>query len=198
MWGLPIGRPATQESESAAMTYRPLVALATLALLAGCATDQAPPPSRPGSAAARPAGPQGPEFKAADFAWATVAGKGRIDGQLVFKAGATVYSCAEAGVLLTPQTDWTRARMVTLYQSASHAVQPAAEVRARTVRSNDYSAYVRRATCDPTGRFTFTNLPDGGFFAITVAKPATPGAGQDMAIMRYVKVSGGKVVEVKL
>jgi hypothetical protein len=180
------------------MTYRPLIAVAALVLLAGCATDQPPPPSRPAAAAARPTTPQGPEFKASDFAWATVAGKGRIDGQLTFKAGATTYSCAEAGVLLTPQTDWTRARMITLYQSATHAVLPAAEVRARTVRSNDYSAYVRRATCDPIGRFTFTNLPDGGFFAITVAKSTPAGAGQDMAIMRYVKVSGGKVVEVKL
>ena len=177
------------------MTQRPLFAVAALLLVAGCATDQPPPPSRVAPMAGRP---QGPEFKAADFAWATVAGKGRIDGKLVFKAGATTYSCAEAGVLLTPQTEWTRARMVTLYKSADHAALPAAEVRARTVRSNDYSAYVRRATCDPTGRFTFTNLPDGGFFAITVVKPTPAGAGEDMAIMRYVKVANGKVVEVKL
>lgn len=142
--------------------------------------------------------PQGPEFKASDFAWATAAGKGRIDGRLTYKSGALAYSCAEAGVLLTPQTDWTRLRMITLYRSADHAVLPAAEVRARTVRSNDYSAYVRRATCDPIGRFTFTNLPDGGFFAITVAKSLTPGVGPDMAIMRYVKIANGKVVEVKL
>jgi hypothetical protein len=177
------------------MTHRPLFAAAALLFVAGCATDQPPPPSRVAPMAARP---QGPEFKASDFAWATAAGKSRIDGKLTYKSGATAYSCAEAGVLLTPQTDWTRQRMITLYKSADHAVLPAAEVRARTVRSNDYSTYVRRATCDPTGRFTFTNLPDGGFFAITVAKTVTPGGGQDMAIMRYVKVSGGKVVEVKL
>lgn len=177
------------------MTYRPLFAAAALTLLAGCATDQPPSPSR---GAPMPAVSRGPEFKTSDFAWATVAGKARIDGKLNYKAGDVVYSCVEAGVLLTPQTDWTRQRMVMLYKSADHAVLPAAEVRARTVRSNDYSAYVRRATCDPTGRFTFTNLPDGSFFAITVAKPATAGGGQDMAIMRHVKVSNGKVVQVTL
>lgn len=176
------------------MTHRPLF-VAALLLVAGCATDRPPPPTR-GAPTVAPS--QGAEFKASDFAWATVAGKGRIDGRLTYKSGALAYSCAEAGVLLTPQTAWTRQRMITLYRSADHAVLPAAEVRARTVRSNDYSAYVRRATCDPIGRFTFTNLPDGGFFAITVAKSVTPGVGPDMAIMRYVKVSNGKVVEVKL
>jgi hypothetical protein len=183
---------------SPVMTHRSLFAVAALLMVAGCATDQPPPPSRGASTMGRPLAPQGPEFKASDFAWATVAGKGRIDGQLTYRSGGVTYSCAEAGVLLTPQTEWTRQRMATLYKSADHAALPAAEVRARTVRSNDYSTYVRRATCDPIGRFTFTNLPDGGWFAITVAKPATPGAGQDMAIMRHVKVANGKVVEVKL
>src|SRR4051812_11901344 len=111
------------------MTYRPLFAAAALTLLAGCATDQPPPPSRgaPMATVAR-----GPEFKSSDFAWARVAERARIDGQLNKKAGKVAYSCAEAGVLLPPQTDWPRQRMVTLYKSADHAVLPAAEVRART------------------------------------------------------------------
>lgn len=172
------------------------VGIGAAMLLSACATTS-PPPASVATNTARPANA---EFRTADFTWSTAPGKGRIDGQLRYKAGGQVYSCADAGVVLTPETPWTRRRMEILYRSPSSATLPAADVRGRTPpgRSSDYSAFVKRAACDPSGRFSFSGLPDGSWFVITVAKPATPGAGPEMAIMRRVTTGGAKATSVKL
>lgn len=163
-------------------------------LLSACATTS-PPPGPTVASGSRPATA---EFKTSDFAWSTAAGKGRIDGQLRYSAGGQAYSCADAGVVLTPETPWTRRRMEILYKSPSSAALLASEVRGRTPpgRSSDYSAFVKRASCDASGKFSFSGLPDGAWFVITVAKPAA-GGGQEMAIMRRV-TTGGRAVSVKL
>ena len=117
-------------------------------------------------------------FRTADFAWSTAPGSGRIDGQLSYRPMGKVHSCAAAGVLLTPDTPWVRSRMNILYSSTEKAVLPADEVRRRTPpeRSQDYSSFVRRTTCDAQGRFSFTGLPDGTWYASTVARPVPAGS----------------------
>lgn len=170
-------------------------AAAGLLLLQACATDQPP----------KPTVSKGPavvteEFRTSDFTWSQAPGKGRIEGQLTFRGGGKPYGCAGTGVVLTPETPWTRRRMTILYASPRRAALPATEVRGRTPpgRSADYSAFVKRAACDASGRFAFSGLPDGAWYAITVAKPSPPGAGADMAIMRRVEIRGGKTVELSL
>ena len=73
-------------------------------------------------------------------------------------------------------------------------------VRRRTPpeRSQDYSNFVKRAKCGPAGEFSFTGLPDGAWYVITVARPQAPAAGPEMALMRRVTVKGGKPVKVRL
>jgi len=169
-----------------------LVLLASLGL-AGCATDGTTSVGSPPPAPIADAG--NAAFRKADFAWSTSPGKGEIDGQLTFKQGAVAYGCAEAGVVLTPETPWVRRRMEILYTSADKATLPAAEVRARTPpeRNQDYSTFVKRATCDAAGHFNFGALADGAWYVLTVARPVAPGTGVDMSIMRRVVVKGGKV-----
>jgi len=98
-------------------------------------------------------------------------------------------------VLLTPETPWVRRRMEILYTSADKATLPATEVRARTPpeRNQDYSSFVKRASCDAAGHFAFNALPEGTWYVITVARPVAPATGTDMAIMRRVVVKGAKV-----
>ena len=93
-----------------------------------------------------------------------------------------------------------RRRMMILYNSADYSALPADEVRGRTPpeRSQDYSAFVRRAKCDAANHFIFTDLPDGPWFVITIAHPAVPGAARDMAIMRRVVVKNGQSLKVRL
>jgi hypothetical protein len=163
-------------------------------MLQGCATDQAPSGGGPLRATPTEA------FQTSDFAWSQAPGKGRIEGRLSFKNKGVAYGCAGTGVVLTPETPWTRRRMLILYNSSARATLPAAEVRGRTPpeRSGDYSAFVKRATCDQAGQFAFGGLADGAWYVITVAKPATPNGGADMAIMRRVEVRSGKAVKVVL
>lgn len=163
-----------------------------LLLLAGCAsTEGAPPPTA--GASPPPRAPQSSAFRLSDFAWSTAPGRGQIAGQLAFHPNGTTYSCASAGVVLTPETPWVRARMMILYRSADAATLPAEEVRGRTPpeRNQDYSNFVRRAACDANGQFSFSGLPDGAWYAITVARPVQPATGREMALMRRVVVRNG-------
>jgi hypothetical protein len=149
-----------------------------------------PGPGRPGGLA---------EFSPSDFAWSQVPGRNRIDGRLAFRQGQTRYTCSGSGVVLTPETPWTRRRMSILYASADAAALPAEEVRARTPSAPhaDYSGFVRTTTCDAANRFSFAGLPDGSWFVIAMARPAA-GGGQSMAIMRRVVTRGGRAIPLDL
>lgn len=179
-------------------TPRILTLAALVAALAGCAPSLGPPP--PGRPRATPAPPPATAFRPQDFAWSTAAGTGRVEGRLVYRQGQTRYTCAGAGVVLTPETLWSRRRMTILYNSPERAALPAAEVRARTpsAPSGDYSAFVKRTVCDSNSRFSFSGLANGAWYVITVAKPAGGAAGTDIAIMRRVEIRGGRTVGVDL
>jgi hypothetical protein len=179
------------------MNLRPALAL-SFVVLAGCATDQGPASTAGAAPKAAAAGTAA--FRTADFAWSTTTGSGQIDGQVAYKGGGAAYSCTASGVILTPETLWVRGRMQVLYNSASGAALPADEVRRRTPpeRTQDYSNFIKRAKCGPAGEFTFTGLPDGSWYVITVARPTAPATGQEMALMRRVTIKGGKTVKVKL
>jgi hypothetical protein len=170
-----------------------LSVLAVSAALAACTPTLGPPP--PGGYGAGSSS----TFRAEDFAWSTENGHGGIAGHIAYRDGKTRYACAHATVILTPETPWTRHRMQVLYHSMEQAAEPADEVRARTpsAPAGDYSAYVRRTTCDAANRFTFTGLPDGAWFAITIAKPAS-GEGPGVALMKRVVTQGGRVTPLAL
>jgi hypothetical protein len=165
------------------------LAAATLAAatLAACETAPLGPPVPPPYL---PPPPPGAEFREQDFAWSTQPGAGRIDGVLAYGGGG--FTCTN--VILAPETPWSRARMRTLYLSTTAAAEPADEVRARTPpeHAREYAAYAKVAHCDATGRFAFANLPDGGWYAITVANPVG-GGGARIAVMRHVVTAGGPV-----
>lgn len=82
--------------------------------------------------------------------------------------------------------------MVILYGSANAAAVPVSIVRARSpsAPSGDLARFVRKATCDESNRFSFSGLPDGAWFVITVAKPID-GQGEAVAVSRRVETRGG-------
>jgi hypothetical protein len=166
--------------------------LAAAFALAACTPTLGPPPPRAHG------GPSGATFRASDFAWSTETGRGGIAGQVAYRQGKTRFSCAHATVILTPETPWTRRRMKILYGSTESAAAPAEVVRARTpsAPSEDYSAFIRRTTCDAASRFSFGGLPDGAWYAITIAKP--PGGGEGIALMKRVVTTAGRMTPLAL
>jgi hypothetical protein len=162
--------------------------LTAAAALSACTPTLGPPPP------AVVAPPPSSTFRAADFAWSSEAGQGGITGRVVYRDGKTRYSCAHATVVLTPETAWTRHRMSVLYRSTEAAAEPADAVRARTPQApaGDYSAFVRRTTCDAANHFAFSGLPDGAWYAITIAKPVG-GEGAGVALMKRVTTHAGHV-----
>src|SRR5690349_11838410 len=108
------------------MSRVPMFSALAAVALAACAPSLGPPP--PGAY-----GPPGAStFRAEDFAWSTEAGGGGVAGHVAYKQGAARFTCAHATVILTPETPWTRRRMLALYRSAEAAAEPADAVRART------------------------------------------------------------------
>jgi len=169
-----------------------LLPLLPLALLAACQTtptrDEGP---RTGGSTS---------FRAEDFAWSTAEGRNIVRGQVAYRsASKQAYTCAGGSVGLTPETAYSRQRISALYGSTSHAVVPLATLRSRQVAAagGDYGRYVRTTTCDAQGRFSFTGLPDGGWYVIARARP-TSGSGEEMAIVRRVEARGGASREAVL
>lgn len=163
--------------------------------LAACAPTLGPPP--PGYPVA--AEPGEPAFRAHDFAWSQEPGANTIAGRVTYKRGQVRYSCTGASVILTPETTWSKRRMEVLYLSSERAALPTDEVRARTndAPPGDSSPFIKRTTCDASDRFSFSHLPDGAWYVITLAKPLK-GGGQSLALMRRVTTRGGKTVSVAL
>ena len=168
-----------------------IIAMAASALAAcetgGPAGPAAQPPTGP---AYHPPSGGTEAFRDSDFGWSTGKGAGAIDGVLAFKGPGGHYACQD--VVLAPETPWSRARMRILYLSNTAAAMPVDEVKGRTPpeHGSDYASYARHATCDPTGRFSFAGLPNGGWYVITVA---TPASGTRMAVMRRVETHGDTV-----
>lgn len=185
---------------------------AALALLAACAETPAsappiaaaPPPPRAAAQAAAPAPPPptdtSAQFRVGDFAWSKTPGKGSVAGQVTYKQGGKQFVCADQGVALAPETAWVKRRMEILYLSSDHATLPAADVRGRTPpeRNAEYDQFVKRTTCDPTGKFNFTGLADGTWYVISVVRSAPSVPAGEMAVMRRVVVRNGAVAKVSL
>ncbi|MBI1198212.1 MAG: hypothetical protein GC203_10150 [Phenylobacterium sp.] len=171
--------------------------LAATALVSACAPTLGPPPP---SAPPPPPISTTAEFNAQDFAWSQKAGANVIAGRVMYREGAVRFTCAGSTVVLTPETPWSRRRMAALYGSGDHAALPVADVRARTASAppGDANPYVKRTTCDAADQFAFGGLPDGAWYAITVARPAGSSGGDTLALMRRVVTRGGKIVPLTL
>lgn len=167
-----------------------IVAVALGGALAACET--APMDGGFGGAPwPRPAPPPAPAvFNADDFAWSTRTGRAAIDGRIDYRRNGRAFDCT-GSVGLTPDTPYTRARIRTLYGSTERAAVAEAIVRARTVAdpSADYRSYVRSTTCQ-NGRFSFSGLPDGGWFIIA---PVSAGGDERVVLMRRVNTRGGRI-----
>jgi hypothetical protein len=168
------------------------------ATLSACAPTLGPPP--PGRIGPPPPSITDSTFRAGDFAWSQVPGKNTLAGTLAHPPGAARYSCVGQTVVLTPETPWARKRMQVLYESDQHAALAADDVRSRQNQAppGDSNPYVKRVVCDAADHFSFSGLPDGAWYVVTLAKPVAGQSGPSLAMMRRVVTRGGKVTSFEL
>ncbi len=173
-----------------------LSAVAMAALLAACAT--APPPSPP----PRPVPPPPPPTPIEEFGWSTRPGANVLNGNLTYRpAAGQTWSCSGQSVALTPETTYSRNRMMALYGSADRALHPVATVQTRSAANPgmDYSQFVRSTACDAQNNFAFRDLPDGAYYIIArVRQTVPPVAGSDRVVMQRVELRGGENVRIIL
>lgn len=159
-------------------------------LLAGCETG----PREPWG----PLPPPPPAPPRNEFEWSAANGANVIEGEAVWRHAGRTFSCAGQSVGLTPETPYTRQRMIGLYGSDETAIRTVAEVQARSAnvpQTRDYRAYVRSTQCDSHGRFEFRGLPDGGWYVIVRA--ASP-AGESVVALRRAHAAGGETRTVRI
>lgn len=187
--------PTMKTKLIAAKGLAPKALVLSLALAAGgCATvygdatPSAPPPPPPP--------PQGANFDAAAFEWSAQPGPASIRGSLAYRGATGAYTCKGAVVALTPDTPYSRRRILKLYGSPDRAAVPVSVVRSRqqSTPSDAYSKFVRTSRCDAGSTFAFDRLPAGGWFVIVAAKPAS-GEGESVAILR--RVQTGRTAQVR-
>jgi hypothetical protein len=176
----------------------PVALGALFAALSACAPSLGPPP--PGRMATPPPVLDDGAFHAGDFAWSQAPGKNTLSGALSHPPGPVRYTCAGLTVVATPETPWSRRRMMALYKSDQRAALPADDVRSRQnlAPPGDSDPYVKRAKCDTADHFVFAGLPDGAWYLVTLAKPAAGQTGPNLAMMRRVVTKGGKVTPFEL
>jgi hypothetical protein len=172
------------------MKVRICMVLGAGLLLAGCQTG----PGAPWG----PLPPPPPPPPHNEFEWSAANGANTIEGEAVWRRSGHTFSCAGQSVGLTPETPYTRKRMVELYGSDEAAIRSVADVRARSAaapQSRDYRAYVRSTECDSRGRFEFRGLPDGGWFVIV--RGNSPAGASEVALRRT-HVAGGETRTVRV
>ena len=179
----------------------PVLSAAALAvLMAACATPPAPPPPAPPRAPPPP--PPPPPTPLEEFGWSQRPGNNTLVGVVNYRPAASqTWSCAGQAIALTPETSYSRGRMISLYGSAEQALHSVADVRTRSAANPglDYSEFVRSTTCDTQDTFTFQGLPDGAYHIIARVRQTRPAtSGEGMVIMQRVELKGGQVLRVTL
>jgi hypothetical protein len=125
---------------------------------------------------------------------------GVIQGSAAYvtDAGRNV-SCAGLSVALMADTAKTQSRMMTLYGSTSHAIQPVEVVKARSAGLEPGAAPINSAACSDRGEFAFNDIQPGLYYLIAHVRRLPPGAvPDDFVILQRVLVHPGDVRQVRL
>ena len=135
------------------------------------------------------------KFNAAEVAYIHEQGPNTIRGQAFLRQrGGGVVTCAGSEVHLAPAGHYATERIRNIYGTTS---RPAQAVARADDGDSEYYRYIRIATCDAQGSFTFRDVADGRYFLITVVQwQVHEYSHEGGALMSPVEVSGGEVAEV--
>jgi hypothetical protein len=108
-------------------------------------------------------------------------------------------SCAGLSIGLMADTVKTQERMLALYGSASHAIQPVEVVKTRSAGLEPGASPVNSAACNDKGEFAFNTVQPGLYYLIAHVRRVPAGAApDDFVILQRVSVQPGEVRQVRL
>jgi hypothetical protein len=125
---------------------------------------------------------------------------GLIEGMAAYVADTGRHmSCSGLSVALMADTAQTQGRMLALYGSASHAIQPVEVVKARSAGLEPGAAPLNSAGCNALGEFVFNDVQPGLYYLIAHVRREPPSAvGDDFVILQRVAVQAGEARRVHL
>ena len=156
--------------------------------VAGC--EQSGPPQV--SALSRPIGPS-------ELDWARRSGENTVTGTALIKAGDVRHTCAGQPANLIPDSAYARARMTAIFGNATRGMR-AASLGAQKFENDDplYVSTLRRTSCDPSGGFSFSRVPDGIWYVTSSVKWQGASQVEGGSMMQRVDLRGGRQVNVSL
>jgi len=108
-------------------------------------------------------------------------------------------SCSGLSVALMADTAQTQSRLLALYGSAAHAIQPVEVVKARSAGLEPGAAPINSAGCNALGAFVFNDVQPGLYYLIAHVRREPPSAvGDDFVILQRVAVQAGEARRVRL
>jgi hypothetical protein len=154
---------------------------------------------------------QVPQFSVDEIAWSKGLGPNNIDGKAARDDDADTATCAGEDVVLRPSSALERHRNRIIFGNIEGARIPAQRylnppgATATTMPSppKDYDAAARKATCSIDGKFLFSGVPDGEYYALTMLFPrallgkVVPIENVEV-IMKRVRVTGGETAKLDL
>lgn len=144
------------------------------------------------TALARPMAPS-------EIEWARKTGANSVSGSARIKAGDASHSCAGQSANLIPDSAYARARMTAIFGNATGGMR-AASLGAQKFDRDDplYVSTLRTTRCDPSGSFSFSQVPDGVWYVTSSVKWQGASQVEGGSMMRRVELRGGRQMRVSL
>ncbi|WP_093509104.1 hypothetical protein [Sphingopyxis sp. YR583] len=154
---------------------------------------------------------QPPSYSAEEVAWSIGFGSNIIDGSGAAAGPSDSATCAGEEVVLRPDSLFERHRNRIIFGSLEGARIPVTRFLAvinaddpmLPVPPKDYEAVARRSHCAIDGKFLFTGVQDGEYYAVTMLFPrgnlgkASP-IDDIEVVMKRLKVGGGQTSKLDL
>jgi hypothetical protein len=144
------------------------------------------------SALSRPVAPS-------EVEWARKNGANTVSGIALMKVGGAAHTCAGQSANLIPDNAYARARMTAIFGNATKGMRAASLGAVKFERDDPlYVSTLRTTRCDPSGSFSFANVPDGVWYVTSSVKWQGASQVQGGSIMQRVDVRGARLVKVTL
>ncbi len=144
------------------------------------------------------------KFDPQEISWVKEKGTNIIKGEAFLKTvGGDIKTCAGNTAVLTPVSDYSRERILSLYGSDQKGIKQKFDGRSDNfnITDNRYKEYTIKSVCNSKGEYSFEKIPDGDYFLTAqIFWKSNPRSlfFEGGNIMQRVKVTGHETKEVIL